>query len=390
MCSTQHWHHSETYRGSQKYGSRCTITQQPSCVLCLHPTGYTSASRSATLPTGAGFKPDTPMDVAQLEAALQHYTVNCVAPSTRTSYATAQRRYLAFCSQAGIPQPWPVAVDILCRYVTHLGLQGLKHKTIKVYLSGLRFTHIHLGLGNPFYNEAMPQLEYVVTGIKRVQACQAAPPLARLPVTVEIMGQLHSVWLTKQANVQGIMLWAAACVGFFGFLRAGEFTIPSSNAYDPEVHLSLADVALDSHTAPSMVRLRIKQSKTDPFRVGVDVFLGATHTEICPVRALIQFLAVRSPDPGPLFLTHTGTPLTRAVLVKELQSALEKVGIPPSQYNGHSFRIGAATTAAKCGFEDSRIQTLGRWKSGAYRTYIRIPRQELAATSAALLGRSNQ
>ena len=177
---------------------------------------------------------------------------------------------------------------------------------------------------------------------------------------------------------------------FWGFLRAGEFTIPSSNAYDPEVHLSLADVALDSHTAPSMVRLRIKQSKTDPFRVGVDVFLGATHTEICPVRALIQFLAVRSPDPGPLFLTHTGIPLTRAVLVKELQSALEKVGIPPSQYNGHSFRIGAATTAAKCGFEDSRIQTLGRWKSGAYRTYIRIPRQELAATSAALLGRSNQ
>ena len=112
---------------------------------------------------------------------------------------------------------------------------------------------------------------------------------------------------------------------FWGFLRAGEFTIPSSNAYDPEVHLSLADVALDSHTAPSMVRLRIKQSKTDPFRVGVDVFLGATHTEICPVRALIQFLAVRSPDPSPLFLTHTGTPLTRAVLVKELQSALEKV-----------------------------------------------------------------
>ena len=84
-----------------------------------------------------------------------------------------------------------------------------------MYLSGLRFTHIHLGLGNPFYNEAMPQLEYVVTGIKRVQARQAPPPLARLPVTVEILGQLHSVWLTKQANVQGIMLWAAACVGFF-------------------------------------------------------------------------------------------------------------------------------------------------------------------------------
>ena len=72
-------------------------------------------------------------------------------------------------------------------------------------------------------------------------------------------------------------------------------------------------------------------------------------------------------------------------LVNELHAALRLRGIPPSQYKGHSFRIGAATTAARCGLEDSLIQMLGRWKSSAYRTYIRIPQQELAATSAALL-----
>ena len=83
------------------------------------------------------------------------------------------------------------------------------------------------------------------------------------------------------------MLWAAACTGFFGFLRAGEFTVPTVQGYDPEVHLSLTDVAIDSHTTPSVVRLRIKQSKTDPLRQGVDIFLGTMGVSICPVQAIV-------------------------------------------------------------------------------------------------------
>ena len=55
-----------------------------------------------------------------------------------------------------------------------------------------------------------------------------------------------------------------------------------------------------------------------------------------------------------------------------------------TKYSGHSFRIGAATTAAAVGVEDSMIKTLGRWKSAAYLAYVRIPWKRLAAVSARL------
>lgn len=64
------------------------------------------------------------------------------------------------------------------------------------------------------------------------------------------------------------------------FSIAGEFTVPSVAAYDPEAHLLVKDVSMDLRQTPSRVRLRIKQSKTDPFMTGTFVFLGSTDNDL--------------------------------------------------------------------------------------------------------------
>ena len=44
----------------------------------------------------------------------------------------------------------------------------------------------------------------------------------------------------------------------------------------------------------------------------------------------------------------------------DLLLTLQEVGLHPEKYAGHSFRIGAATTAAACGVQDF---LMGRWES---------------------------
>ena len=56
--------------------------------------------------------------------------------------------------------------------------------------------------------------------------------------------------------------------------------------------------------------------------------------------------------------------------VAKVREVLEEAGLDPRKYAGHSFRIGAMTTAAARGVEDSVIKTLGQWQSSAYLLYV--------------------
>ena len=106
---------------------------------------------------------------------------------------------------------------------------------------------------------------------------------------------------------------------------------------------------------------------------------------LCPVSSLMAFLVTRGSQSGPLFTFQDGSYLTRARFVQELKRALTTSGIDTDKYNGHSFRIGAATTAAEKGIEDSVIQTLGRWKSTAYLLNVKLTREHLAQYSVQLV-----
>ncbi|KAL5477312.1 hypothetical protein EMCRGX_G024096 [Ephydatia muelleri] len=295
-------------------------------------------------------------------------------------------RYLTFCSEDHV-QPLPTNEETLCKFVAWLFVQGLSHQTMKSYLSAVRHLQITSGVGDPFASE-MPKLQYVLKGA-RIERSRITPGARhiRLPITPDIMLKIKEVLNWNSAEFDNIMLWAAACACYFGFLRSGEITVPALSAYCPESHLGIKDVSVDQPGRPEIIHLTLKASKTDPFRKGVVISLGRTGKALCPVVALLTYLAVRKGhDTGPLFQLKDGRPLTKPAFVDRIKETLTKAGIDRSSYAGHSFRIGAATSAAAAGVEDSMIQTLGRWKSSAYLVYVRVPRERLAAISTRLAG----
>jgi hypothetical protein len=184
-----------------------------------------------------------------------------------------------------------------------------------------------------------------------------------------------------------IMLWAACCVAFFGFFRMGEITSCSTLTYDDSRQLTVADVAVDDGQNPTVVRIHLRRTKTTPFS-GVDVFLERTEDDICPVSALMAYLAVRGMAPGPLFRFQDGRFLIKQLFIERVRMGLDTLGINSKDYAGHSFWIGAATTAAERGVEDSLIKMLGRWESSAYQIYIKTPREILAGLAKRLSGPS--
>ena len=88
---------------------------------------------------------------------------------------------------------------------------------------------------------------------------------------------------------------------------------------------------------------------------------------------------------GPFFRFRSGSPLSRELFIKHIRDALSPYpDIDVNNYSGHSFHVGAATVASAVGVEDSLIRILGRWQSSTYQSYIRTPRESLAAVSRKL------
>ena len=77
---------------------------------------------------------------------------------------------------------------------------------------------------------------------------------------------VHKILSQTPSEFNNIMLWAAATLCFFGFLRY----------YDPSAPLNFSGISVDNSTMPSIIQVRIKASKPDSFRQGVNVHIGHT------------------------------------------------------------------------------------------------------------------
>ena len=317
-----------------------------------------------------------PLNLVNLQLKAQHFFNHGLAANTRNTYTIGHHRFTIFC-KAIKANTLPVTEATLSLFITQLATEHISYKTIKVYLSAVRHMHVAAGMYSQFSQQLTPHLQLTLKGIQRSQAISSSqPPRQHLLITLQLLQSIYQHLSQQPQHYNNILTWAVCCLAFFGFLRVSEFTVPSDAQYDKDCHLSIDDISIDNRKNPQLMRVTLKQSKTDPFQRGVDLYFGATGETTCPIKGILPYLALHGNHKGPLFILKDGKYLTRQRLNSLLNTLLTTLKIDSRKYNTHSFCIGAATTAREANIPDALIQLMGRWKSNAYLTYIKTPQQQ--------------
>ena len=183
----------------------------------------------------------------------------------------------------------------------------------------------------------------ILRGIKSFQAKQKGS-LPCFPITPAILRSIRDVWSKSSPTNDQIMLWAAFTVAFVLFLRSGEFAHLLTKRMTPLPIWALVMPCDWRSTKAIYHSLSFEDIQDRPFQKGS-----------ASLPRLNTMSSALSPPCLPIWPSEH---------------------VRQSDYCGHDFHIGAATTA---GISDSMIQPLRWCEFSAYLLYIRTPCEQLAA-----------
>ena len=232
-------------------------------------------------------------------ADIQRYLSLSVADSTKQTYSTGGGgSFIEFLSLYRPLHAQSLLKDeeTLIQYVAYLD-KLVKHSTIKGYLAAVR--HFHIRRGYQLNLRKFLRFHLVCRGIKRSQGSSIR---TRLPITVSHLRFFCSFLAFRYtANYDSLMIWAAMTLAFFGLAWLVE--LKCNSQFNSDAHLTPLDIIFHpSQSNPSHLLVKVKVSKTDPFRMGHTLLIGQTNQSICPVNAMKHYLTRRVTTPGPFFL----------------------------------------------------------------------------------------
>ena len=302
----------------------------------------------------------------ELVSHLRDLLGSALATGSRNSYRRAWLIFSEFHGRFfGTTTPTlPLPYTKVALFISYLSAKQLAPSTITSYLSALSYVHKLMGRPDPTKSFLIQKL---LTALSRQRAADVRLPITR-PVLHELLRSLRQ---TNSSAFQRCLYSAMFLLAFYGFFRIGELAAKSAGR-----HCSLLQFKdltfLMSDGTPYMIKLTITDFKHNTSRKPFEILIEREAAmPFCPVQGLINYCQLRGVQPGPLFCHQNLEPITVYQFNTELSRCLTFCGLDTKRYKGHSFRIGAASHAADKGFSDAQIRTLGRWKSDAFKSYIR-------------------
>jgi hypothetical protein len=340
---------------------------------------------------GAGFRPDSAS--ASLARAGSDLISAAWAPTTSSAYGTARSAFIQFWNSFREPSeavddfadlPASASSDaVMTGFVTWLAkFKGLAPRSIESYRAGVD-SSFRLLDGRRGHSRG-PSVSLAMAGISRLYSKRQRP--ARRALSSDDLQRCWSL-LSKRGlpvleGVHSSCLLAVLFWLFFGVFRISELVwsrgarrgirLGDVSSADASPVVMAKDLAALRYDGTWVVEL--DKTKTDQGGSGRVTAIGALGGSVCPARALSQYLSYRRQrfgncsgfwtDESPLFLDHSGEPLSDCSFHQAVRLVGEEAGLPGGDhFLSHSGRIGGASAAEAAGASRSEVMLAGGWKS---------------------------
>ena len=276
--------------------------------------------------------------------------------ATRTQYQRVWNRFNQFIRETQLQPALPASVAAIALYITHLTSPPCPSSpaTIATNISAIAYFHKMAGAQDPTSHFLIRKILKGTT--KLYPTCDLRIPISPTVLHALVASTQHIAFSPYETAMCGAMY----ALMFHAFLRLGEVTASPHN-------IAVHQVAVTS-TSIALTFTSYKHSQGHP----ITLYIPASSSPTCAVTLLSAYIKVRGLHPGPLFCYPGHIPVSPARFRLLLAMSLARCGMAKVKITPHSFRIGAATFAATKGHTTSQIQAMGRWKSDAFKQYIRI------------------
>ncbi len=295
-------------------------------------------------------------DVKSLEIETLKNLKNSKANNTLRAYQSDFKDFTSFCVKNGF-STLPTQPKIIALYITHLS-KSSKFSTLKRRIASISVIH---KLKGHYLDTKHPIIMENLHGIKRTIGSRQR---AKKPILInDLKSIIKAIDEEKidsnnldENNIKDqfkLRDKALILVGFAGGFRRSEL-----------VNIDYMDVEFVTEG----VKILVKRSKTDQSGEGIIKAIPYfDNNKFCPVIALKDYMKNKNFNKKVVKIFEISDKSVALIIKKYV----EKAGLDPSKYAGHSLRSGFATTAAEFGAEERNIMAMtGHKTSQMVRRYI--------------------
>lgn len=269
-----------------------------------------------------------------------------VSPRTKKTYRSLIGVYINVMTKFIKEDPFPITHDKMVAFIVFQKKAGRKCCSLLAYMNS--FTYYFRENNLEILTQSI-KFKVFKSGIRRSMYSGNCPN-AKLPFDPKWFPKILEKF--PITNIDNLRFMFLISIMFSAFLRISE-----------ALNLTKSDIVIEN---PTLIKIRIKTSKTDQFGNGTFTYIYDNNTSYSPFRFLnyLNFIS----DKNDLIESRT-----QSTLRAHLSYVLRAIGVEDYQHYGlHSFRRGAAYHASLNNVNDCVIKAHGRWKSCAYTRYVAV------------------